>query len=270
MSKKQKILLAGAAFFAALFFFSGGMYLRQYADGKQSAEVFENIAGLVVQPEATPVPDGSDDGDSTEEVPQGMSAFEKYAAVHEQNSDFVGWISIEDTAINYPVMQTIDRPNFYLKHGFDGQYSDYGVPYIQENCALGVSDNIVIYGHHMANGSMFSDLCKYTDKSFYDNHPVIHFDTLSGYGEYEVVAVFKTAVYTEGGFKYYHFTQAENEEEFDAFISECKAASLYDTGVTAEYGDRLLTLSTCEYSQQNGRMVIVARKNDAPAVETNA
>lgn len=166
-----------------------------------------------------------------------------------------------------PVMQTVDNPNYYLKHSFEKQYSDYGVPYVQENCDLGLSDNCVIYGHHMNNGSMFADLCKYESEDFYQSHKTIRFDTLSSFGEYEVVAAFKTAAYSEQDFKYYHFVNADSAEDFDAYIAKCKELALYDTGVTAEYGDRLITLSTCEYSRQNGRMVVVAKKIVSPSAE---
>ena len=179
--------------------------------------------------------------------------------MYAQNSDLVGWISIPDTRIDYPVMQTKDNPNFYLKHAFDKSYSSYGVPYMQENCDIGISDNLVLYGHHMNNGSMFSDLCKYESEDFYQEHKTIRFDTLDSFGDYEVIAAFKTVAYSEEGFKYYHFVRAEQEEDFDEFIAKCKELALYDTGVTAEYGDQLITLSTCEYSRTNGRMVVVAK-----------
>ncbi len=260
MSKKQKMLIAGAALCAALFLFSGVMLAWQFADGKQSADAFDAVAGLV-QPDETPRPgtDPAPAGDDVETIDPSLAAFEKYAAVYEQNSDFVGWISIEGTNINYPIMQTVDSPNYYLKRGFEKQYSNYGVPYVQENCALGISDNIVIYGHHMNNGSMFADLCKYESEDFYREHPTVRFDTLSSLGEYEVVAAFKTVAYSEKGFKYYHFVDAASEDDFNAFVSQCKALALYDTGVSAEYGDKLLTLSTCEYSRTNGRMVVLAK-----------
>ena len=259
---KSKYLMIGAAFFAALFLFSGVMLYRQYSDEKQSAEAFDKISALV-QKETPP----TDEQQESETPPPEQSAFEKYAAVYEQNSDFVGWISIEGTNIDYPVMQTIDNPNYYLKRSFEKQYSDYGVPYVQENCDLGLSDNCVIYGHHMNNGTMFADLCKYADEDFYREHKTIRFDTLSGLGEYEIVAVFKTVAYSEQGFKYYHFARADSAEDFDDYISKCKELSFYDTGVTAEYGDRLITLSTCEYSRQNGRMVVVAKKIVSPSAE---
>lgn len=259
---KSRYLMIGAAACAALFLFSGFMLFRQYADEKQSAEAFENISALV-EKETPP----ADEKQNAETEPPEQTAFEKYAAVYEQNSDFVGWISIAGTNIDYPVMQTIDNPNYYLKRNFEKQYSDYGVPYVQENCDLEFSDNCVLYGHHMNNGTMFADICKYANEDFYREHKTIHFDTLSGFGEYEVLAAFKTAAYSERGFKYYHFTLAESAEDFDAYISKCKELSFYDTGVTAEYGDKLITLSTCEYSRTNGRTVVVAKQVVAPAGE---
>lgn len=259
---KSKYLMIGAAVCAALFLFSGVMLCRQYADEKQSAEAFDKIAALVQ--EETP---HTDEPQESETPPPEQTAFEKYAAVYEQNSNFVGWISIDGTNIDYPVMQTIDNPNYYLKRSFEKKYSDYGVPYVQENCDLEISDNCVIYGHHMNNGTMFADLCKYADEDFYREHKTIRFDTLSGFGEYEIVAVFKTVAYSEQGFKYYHFTRADSAEDFDAYIAKCKELALYDTGMTAAYGDKLITLSTCEYSRQNGRMVVVAKRIVSPSAE---
>ena len=185
-----------------------------------------------------------------------------YQELYLQNNDMVGWIKVEDTKINYPVMQSKDNPNFYLKHGFDKAYTDYGCPYVQENCDMELqSDNIIIYGHHMNDGSMFAGLMKFKDKNFWEKHKTISFDTLTDRQTYEVIAVFKTVVYTDSpeSFKYYQFVNAENAEDFTAYVEKCKELSLYDTGVTAEYGDKLLTLSTCEYSRTNGRLVVVAK-----------
>ena len=160
-------------------------------------------------------------------------------------------------------MQTVDNPNYYLKRGFDKEYSSYGCPYVQEDCdVLKPSDNLVIYGHHMNNGSMFADFEKFKDEDFWRGHKTIAFNTLTEKNEYEILAVFKTVVYTDSpeAFKYYRFTDAQSPEEFDAYIDKCKELSLYDTGVSAEYGDKLITLSTCEYSRTNGRLVVVAKK----------
>ena len=186
----------------------------------------------------------------------------EYTELFTQNSDMVGWITIEDTKINYPVMQSKNEPNFYLKHGFDKAFTDYGCPYVQENCDVQEpSDNLIIYGHHMNDGSMFAGLMKFTDKEFWEQHKRISFNTLTDVQEYEVIAVFKTFVYSDSpdSFKYYHFVDAENEDEFNAYVEKCRELSLYDTGVSAEYGDKLISLSTCEYSRANGRLVVVAK-----------
>ena len=229
---KSRLMIAGAAFCAALFLFSGAMLCREYLDQKQSAEAFDEVAELVKEDVELPTLELADD---PAQEPEELTAFEKYADVYAQNSDLVGWISIPGTRIDYPVMQTKDNPNFYLKHAFDKSYSSYGVPY------------------------MFSDLCNYESEDFYREHKTIRFDTLDSFGEYEVIAAFKTVAYSEEGFKYYHFVNAESAGAFDGFIAECKALALYETSVSAEYGDQLITLSTCEYSRTNGRMVVVAK-----------
>ena len=155
-------------------------------------------------------------------------------------------------------MQTPDNPDYYLKHSFEKTWSDYGVPYIDEGCIMGISNNVVIYGHHMNDGSMFAELCNYTDMDFWREHPIIHFDTLSSFGEYEIVAVFKFNTNKET-FKYNEWATM-NEAEFSEYMEEVHARQLYDTGIDAEYGDQLLTLSTCEYTYKNGRLVVVAKK----------
>lgn len=266
MRKSRIFLMIGAAAFAALFLFAGVMAYRQYADQKESSAAFNEVAELIRMVEQT-LPDKQQannetaaNGETDTEAALEQSAYETYKDVFAANSDFVGWIVIDGTNINYPVMQTPGSPDFYLKRGFDKNYSDYGVPYVQENCLIGQSDNCVIYGHHMKDGSMFSDLCNYESESFYREHPTIRFDTLAGFGEYEIACVFKTVAYAEDGFKYYHFVDTENEEAFQSFIRTCQALALYDTGVSAEYGDKLITLSTCEYSRTNGRMVVVAKR----------
>lgn len=258
---KRKMLILGTIFFAVLIIVSGIMILRIYSDGKESEEAFESIAELIVEETTTDETTAPEIQEPNEEstVPKKITPNEKYASVYEQNNDFVGWISIDGTNINYPVMQTVEHPNYYLKRGFDGKYSEHGVPYVQEDCNLLSSDNIVIYGHNMKDGTMFSDLEEYISEEFYKRYPYIQFDTLNDYGTYVIIVVFKTVAYSEDGFKFYNFVDASDGAEFDNYISRCKELSLYDTGISAEYGDKLLTLSTCEYSRNNGRMVIVAK-----------
>ena len=207
---------------------------------------------LAENAEESPIVESAPDGEE-----ETLSNFESLLG---KNSDMVGWISVEGTNINYPVMQTKNSPNYYLKRNFNKKYSDLGVPYVQENCDLATSDNIIIYGHHIKGGKMFGSLDKFTSKSFYEKHKLIQFNTLTEQGEYQIIAIFKTVAYSASGFRYYDFVNAEDEADFNAYVSKCRELALYDTGVTAEYGDKLITLSTCEYSAQNGRLVVVAKR----------
>ena len=254
MKMKKHICLIAAVCLLGTAAFCGFHIYHHYAQVDEQTEAFEQIAEVVEQaPESEPVSDDTP-------VSEGEDVLSQYRELYLQNEDMVGWISIAGTTLNYPVMQTKNNPNFYLKHNFEKEYSDLGTPYIQENCNLTSSDNLVIYGHHIKGGKMFGALEDYKSKNFYEEHKTIQFDTLTQQGEYEIIAVFKTVAYSSEGFRYYDFVDAENEEAFNAYIEMCKELALYDTGVTAEYGDRLITLSTCEYSAQNSRLVVVAKK----------
>ena len=255
--KKNKLWMLQAVLCAVCILSVVLLYQNYVVIPRQNRELVEELKTCF--PEDIP-PGGGSPGEKEEQAgrePE-VSVIDLRSLQH-QYPDVRGWLTIPEVGIDYPVMQTKDTPNFYLKHAFDKSYSSYGVPYMQENCDVGISDNLMLYGHHMNNGSMFSDLCKYESEDFYQDHKTIHFDTLDSFGEYEVIAAFKTVAYSEQGFKYYHFVRAEQEEDFDEFIAKCKELALYDTGVTAEYGDQLITLSTCEYSRTNGRMVVVAK-----------
>lgn len=251
-----------SAGFAAIFLFSGMMLRQSIREQAEAEEAFSIVAELI-QTEPEIVVTGSISAAEETTIP--ITPAEQYAAVYAVNNDFVGWISIGGTAIDYPVMHTPDRPSYYLRRGFDREYSKHGVPYIQEDCVLGSSENLIIYGHHMNDGSMFADLCYYKSRDFWQEHRFIHFDTMEEFGIYEIVAVFRTEVYCPDGFRYFDFVELDEPERFDAYIARCKALSLYDTGINSEYGDKLITLSTCEYSRENGRMVVVARKVESDA-----
>ena len=179
--------------------------------------------------------------------------------LYEENKDIVGWLKIDNTTINYPIMQNINDPNYYLCRDFYKNYSSYGTPYMAKQCNLN-SDNIVIYGHHMKNNKMFGELEKYKSKDFYNNHKIITFTTLEKEYSYEIFAVFKTTVYTKNTFRYYENINFENKKMYNDFINICKDKSLYQTGIEIKDKEKLITLSTCEYSNKNSRLVIVARK----------
>ena len=201
---------------------------------------------------------------------------EKYKALYEENPDIIGWLTIDDTVIDYPVMQTPNDEEYYLHLGFDRQYSDNGCLIMDTDSNVGTgtlegdykggsdrpTDNLIIHGHTMKNGEMFGDLDLYKDKSYADAHKIIRFDSLYESREYEVIAVFYSQVYytTDDCFKYYKFFDAANQAEFDDWYDNIKELSLFDTGVEAQFGDQFITLSCCAYHVEDGRFVVVGKR----------
>lgn len=191
----------------------------------------------------------------------GHPILDRYRALYRENCDLAGWLSIKDMKIDYPVMKCEDD-EYYLHHDFEGKDSKYGCLYVRERADLEEGTNFIIYGHNMKDGSMFGDLDFYREEDFYREHSKIAFDTLYQEYTYEIIAVFLSRIYGENDdvFKYYQFYEAETEEEFNDFYDNIKKMSLYDTGVEAEYGDTFLTLSTCAYHVNNGRLAVVAKR----------
>ena len=187
---------------------------------------------------------------------------DEYKTLYEKNKKLIGWLKIDDTNIDYPVMQTSDN-EYYLTHNLNQEYDKNGSIFMDKDCdVLKPSTNYILYGHHMASGKMFGKLGLYQKKSYYEEHPYIQFDTIYDKGTWQVMYVFRSRVYKEEDvvFKYYQFIDANTEQEFDSYMNEMAEMSLYDTGVTAKFGDQLLTLSTCDYQEKNGRFVVVAKK----------
>lgn len=185
----------------------------------------------------------------------------EYGKIYAENKDLVGWLRIDGTKLDEPVMQTPDNPNFYLKHDFYGEYSDWGAVYAREECNINdPSDNITLYGHNMKDGSRFAALNDYVHRETWEYNPLIFFDTLYEYRTYKIFAVFTTTANLGEGFSYHQMIDAENKADFDKFIDTCKELSLYETNITPEYGDQIICLSTCEYSHDNGRLVVAAMR----------
>lgn len=187
---------------------------------------------------------------------------EKYKSLYKTNKNLIGWLKIDDTNIDYPVMQTVNN-EYYLDHNTKQEKDKNGTLFLDKDCSITrTSTNYIIYGHHMKSGKMFGDLDRYKEEDFYKKHKTISFDTIYEEGTYEVMYVFLSKIYYEEEvvFKYYQFIDANSEQEFDSYMEEMAQMSLYDTGVTAQYGDQLLTLSTCDYEQEDGRFVVVAKR----------
>ena len=201
-----------------------------------------------------------DTAEVTEEKTERMLQLEE---LQKENQEIIGWIEIEGTNINYPVCQAEDN-SYYLTHNYKKEKATTGALFLDKDFDLNKpSTNYLIYGHRNKQGIMFEDLIKYSNEDFYKEHKEIKFTTTKEDSEYEIIAVFFSRVYykdEQNVFRYYQFVNAENETEYNEYISNCKKASIYDTGATAEYGQQLITLSTCEYSQEDGRFAIVAKK----------
>ena len=184
----------------------------------------------------------------------------EYQLLYEINRDMVGWIQIDGTAIDYPVVQTPNEPNFYLRRNFYKENATCGTIYAREACNINLpSDNVTLYGHNMRNGTMFADLHKFEKKSFWKDHRYVNFDTLHEYRTYEIFAIFKTTADLTKGFSYHVYDTFATEKAFNEYVTTCKNLSMYDTGVTPAFGEKLLTLSTCDKSISDGRLVVVCR-----------
>lgn len=197
-----------------------------------------------------------------EEEDAELTVLEEYETLYNKNKRLIGWLKIEDTNIDYPVLQTTDNV-YYLDHNFEQEYDRNGSLFLDAECDIvHRNTNLIIYGHHMRSGKMFGNLNKYSSESYCKEHPTIQFDTIYEKGTYQVMYVFRSRIYNEDEivFKYYQFFDAVSEKEFTSNMQEMAALSLYDTGVTASFGDELLTLSTCDNSETDGRFVVVAKR----------
>lgn len=250
-----------------VFVVSGGMLVYKIIAQKKNDSRLADLSSVVAreleaeQAEgATAGQEGEAPSEEDKTQAQRQARVEAYGKIKEQNPDTVGWVKIEGTKIDYPVLQSPDRPNFYLKHDFDQKSSAYGAPYVAEECDLaGGCANILIYGHHMKNGSMFAALDGYLDPEFRQAHPVIQFDTLEEYGDYEVMAVFTMSAVDQDN-PLYDWITAGTEETFNQYVAYAKRNSAYDMGIDAQWGDQLISLITCEYTHRDGRLIVVAKK----------
>lgn len=254
------VVLLLIAFGVSAFFV--GRYLLE---GKEQEARNNELAQMVEDARNTTTADTEATGASaettvpaeTEDDENGV--LEVYAGLYDLNNDMVGWLEIPNTKLKYPVMQTPDEANYYLYKDFDKEDSSRGAIYAWEAADINKpSDNITMFGHNMKDGSMFATLNNYVNKYYWDDNSLIIFDTLYEYHTYKIFAVFRTTATLGEGFTYHQFVDAEDEADFNDFIATCKKLALYDTGITPVYGDKIICLSTCEYTQENGRLVVAA------------
>ena len=203
--------------------------------------------------------------ENTEEVKQETERMLQVKELQGQNADIIGWIEIENTNINYPVLQGTNN-RYYMTHNYKKENSKNGSIFLDATYNWNIpSNNLLIYGHNLGNGMMFQELLKYEKESFYQEHPVIRFTTAEEDAEYELISVFQSRVSYKSErnvFRYYYFINSKSEEEYNQFVKNAKNASLYSIDATANYGDQLITLSTCSYYVQDGRFAVVGRRQD--------
>lgn len=198
-----------------------------------------------------------------EESKEPLATPNPYAEVYVSNPDIVGWLQIPDTKIDYPVVWTPEDEKYYLYKDIEGNEDKNGSLILDTDSSLSpLTTNLIIHGHNMRSGAMFGNLTDYENEEYYENHKQIILYTKECQRNYEVIAVFRSQVYkkSQDVFKFYKFFQANTQEEFDDFYKNIKDLSLYDTGVTAEFGDNFITLSTCVYHVEQGRFVVVAKE----------
>lgn len=248
--------------FLVIMISSTAYYIMYYRDADKSEKRFNELADY-----KNSVDDSKDSKTtvkaklSNDETVE-LKVLSKYEKLYNSNKKLIGWLQIADTNIDYPVMQC-DNNEYYLNHNFDQEEDKVGALFLDCNCdVINGSDNYIIYGHHLSSGKMFSHLSDYQSEKFYLTHKYITFDTIYETQKFQVMYAFRSRVYSKDdvNFKYYEFIKANSEEEFNSYMQEMDKESFYDTGVKAYYGDTLLTLSTCDYNEKNGRFVVVAKR----------
>ena len=253
--------------FAAVFVFSGIYVAKYFVQSERAGNEYDDAAAILesiraelgidrdnlppvpTDPEGNPLPNAT--------------VLPELAPFYAQNNDLVGWIEIPGTQVNYPVLASPANPDYYLNHTFGRVESDWGAIYLRksESDVFTPSDNVTLYGHHMKDGSMFHNLNSYYwSESYWNSHRYVYFDTLYERHTYEVFAVFRTSGTYGLGFPYNNYKNFADEEAFNQFVSQVKELSRWNYGITPQYGDKLLCLSTCEYTTENGRLVVVARR----------
>ena len=248
--KIKKVKMIGITILAVLFLISATYLVLHFYNSNKNKKLYEDL--------------DLDIDVVMEEITKVDSKFvAKVKELQQENSDVVGWIRIENTNINYPLLQGTDN-DYYLTHNYKKEYSSYGSIYLKTQSDIkDVNSNVHIYGHSFKDKQMFGTLKEYKSKEFYKEHPIIYIATEEDEAEYQIIYVFKSRIFYKDEtnvFRYYQCYNFNNEEEYNYYIENCKAVQLYDTGITAKYGEQLITLSTCDSSQDDTRIVVVAKK----------
>lgn len=258
MRHKKAILTGLAILCVVLFGVSAAVLIKETVERKKDQMYFNNLQQLMdLTASRNESESAVSDGQSTIESTEAAEHVRNLDILIGENPDCVGWIYIEDTRVNYPVMHTPTNPEKYLRLNFYGEYSVSGVPFVDGNFAL--SDmHMIMYGHNMKNDTMFADIENYIKPEYRDEHPLIEFETAEGCCHYEVFAVAMIQATDE----WYYNNSMNQEEDYNAKIAYLRNLDLYDTGIVPQYGEKLITLSTCYGSDDDNRLIVVAVKRD--------
>jgi len=250
MSTVRKIILVICII---VFLGSAGVLLDYFIKGMKEDSALKDLSDLKIEKEDLVTEKGTVVG--------------QYVDLYLANQDIIGWIKIDGTGVDYPVMQTQSENEYYIHRDFNRESSSSGTPFMDASSDIFIpTSNFLIYGHNMKNGTMFHDILKYDNEAFYEKHRTFRFDTIykGGQGTYEVIAAGYSEIYPENSqnFKYYQYADLTSKEEFYEYVQGVKSLTPYEIEATAEYGDQLVTLSTCAYHTDNGRFFIVGKRVD--------
>lgn len=260
---RKYLFAALSLLLSAVAVFSGVQIWREHTSRQKDINAFAELAAIaeVKAPDppretASPELTDTEEIDAAEEPEISAPAFRHdIPLLIEQNGECIGWITIDDTAVDYPVMHTPEWPQKHLHMNFYGEYSDSGVPFLDYRCSRD-SDNLIIYGHNMRNGTMFSALTDYLSDGYLEAHPTILLETVDGAYEFHVFAVASVNKLD----KWYSFIDAESEDAYQEAISQLMQKAVISDGTLPVFGDHLLTLSTCYGGNKDSRLIVIARR----------
>ena len=259
--KKKTLFVVKTALFL-LFCFSAVMFMTQIMKAKQEQDAFADLANIAAKAEQDIIlNDDNDNASGTLSENKTGKPLPQYEDIYAKNSDFVGWLCIPNTRIDYPVMLTPNEPEYYLHRSFDKSDSQSGTPFIGKD-GTADSDCFIVYAHNMKNGTMFGTLDSYANEDFWRENKTFSFNTLYEYREYEVFAAVKTEILhaDENGLRYYNCAGELSEADYKELEEWLSANSIYDTGISPAYGEQILILSTCSYHTTDGRFVVAAKR----------
>ena len=241
---------------------SGFWLVHYFIDSREQRQTYENLAEEFVL-ESTPTPESNTPAENSSPTENSSEPAESVslttapprhdlAALAEENADCVGWLTIPDTGIDYPVMHTPDTPEHYLRRDFYGESASGGTPFLDgRNLAEAENQNLILYGHNMMDGSMFKPLMNYLEPNFRETHKDIFLEIDGRQYHYEVLAVVETSVKST----LYTFTDLSDPAE----ESDFRAALLKETELEVVHqASGYLTLSTCNNGGGNSRVLVIA------------